>query len=240
MGFYSYKTSDMDIPIAADAADIGADLPVLFWVQPDGRAPIIAHGYRGFGRFGGVDVHDWIALENFPGARDLDRDTRIDIGVALESAEALVDAGGNAWCWLAPEPLKEAIGLRGFHHYMAPIDELGGRTPNDLVEEGVLTRIPLREHYRRIMEGRGALPGNGFREVKLTFDPDRAMDYDGLPAAEFDEHQGYFYGEEDADTLREQYLALTVIQNRYWLEPRGMSSFEEAFAVEAPTAPSPR
>ncbi|USD58875.1 hypothetical protein J4N45_10070 [Vibrio sp. SCSIO 43140] len=63
MGFFSWKTADTRGSIWNKFTN---KCRPVYLLQPDGKEPIFEPAYEGYGRFGGVDAHAWLALNNLP------------------------------------------------------------------------------------------------------------------------------------------------------------------------------
>lgn len=188
MGFFSWLTCDTGESIAN--VHSGRPTRTVYLLQPGGLPPIREDAYDGYGEFGGVDAHVWLARANRHMIRRpqaevdaLDDEALRAIGIALDCGNYYVDSedGSRHSVFHASARLIDPS-IR--HHgvtYDVPIAHFGGRTANELVAEGrlVATRFDC--------------------DVALKFSHDPNAVHEDLPPSASCPDQGFFYGDGDDD-----------------------------------------
>ena len=178
MGFFSWLTADTKESIRNIHA---GDCRTVYLLQPGTKPNIEELMYGGYGIFGGVDAYEWLAEMN------MDKDTLKQIkdtdklreyGIELEFGRYYVDKNtGTKWAYrLCMGDVKPFGGS-----YIDIIDEYG-KSPNDLIEEGIWEERPV-----------GELLNDGREYYPLKFSFDKNAVYEDLPASGTDPAQGFFY-----------------------------------------------
>lgn len=182
MGFFSWLTADTNESIRNRYT--GEHLTV-YLLQPGNQPPIREDAYEGYGVFGGVDAHDWLARQNLSAEKLAglsDEQVRM-LGVSLGCGNYYVDSvtgrkisifhwGGDI---IDPEIAYYPVS------YEQPLADFDGKKPNELIAEGRLVATPY--------------PCD--RPLKFSFHPNAR--YEDLPASKDCPDQGYFDADEDED-----------------------------------------
>lgn len=143
-----------------------------YLLRPGGAAPLYTPFYAGNGCFGGIDAHEWFAIENLPmslqegmTADDLAiAGMMLDIGVFYQCL-----LGGGRWIeQKAPLRLDVEEFQEGPDQALAAY---GGKTPAELVREGAWEALPLKT----------LLPVQ--YPIKIAQNP--AATYERMPAPQF-------------------------------------------------------
>lgn len=187
MGFFSWLTADVEESIA----NVYSARPVktVFLLQPGGRAPIREDAYEGYGIFGGVDAHEWLARENLHAEllSTLSQEDLRGVGVTLDVGEYLEDvATGAKFAIFHREP--QIIDPTITYYNIGYDQNLPGyeKSPNELIAEGVLVRKSFDV------------------SVPLKFSFNEKAVWEDLPASRSCPDQGYFYDDEGGDDLEDE------------------------------------
>ena len=174
MGFFSWKTADTEEPIRNIHT---GEHRTVFLLQPSGYFPIREDEYEGYGVFGGVSAHEWLARHNFP-REELPKDSKLIrlMGIQLDCGTYCHDreTGTN---WIISYPFHP----KGFKHFAGKYDEVIpelGKTPNDLIREGRFVTYPVSNLFPIRYP------------LKFSFNPHAV--YEELPPSKTTECQGYF------------------------------------------------
>ncbi|HAS6097089.1 TPA: hypothetical protein I7145_20910, partial [Vibrio vulnificus] len=83
MGFFSWKTCDSKESISNVYS--GRQVRTVYLLQPHGQKPLQENAYEGYGIFGGLNAHVWLAKANLDKniASGMDDETLRIIGVYL-------------------------------------------------------------------------------------------------------------------------------------------------------------
>ncbi len=138
MGMFSFKTADDKISIPEGSAPV-------YLLMPDGKPNIREPSYSGYGMFGGVDVFTWLAQANvdkeiLEGMSE-EKVRTLGIGLSVGDLYKHVETGRLWSIFQNYRALnKEATHFEG--NFGAVMPEYG-KSPNDLIEEGLLEEVPL-------------------------------------------------------------------------------------------------
>jgi len=176
MGFFSWLTADSKESIKNAYTD---QFRPVYLLQPDGEPPILEPAYEGYGEFGGIDAHIWLAKHNMESdeLEGLSNDMIRQYGILLDVGTYYLDfKTGISWgCSKHVRSLK--IGLHAFPRFDQII--INGQTPTELIESGRWVRKPFAELVCVI-------------QYPLKFSFDEKAIYEELPASERCPDQGYF------------------------------------------------
>lgn len=171
MGMFSWKTSDTKQSIR-----VGSSRPV-YLLQPGDLPAIEEPCYQGYGEFGGVDAHVWLARMNVPAAKDMDHESQRLMGIAIEFGGVLKDVESGDF-WHIINDCRCLVPGRFFAgRYDDPIPDLGGASANDLVADKRLVKHNICD----LMAIR----------YPLKFSFNSSADYESLPAAVECPDQGF-------------------------------------------------
>ncbi len=177
MGFFSWLTADTRDSIANSSSQ--RPTRTVYLLQPDGKEPIREDEYEGYGVFGGVDAHVWLARQNIPVERlkGLSEEEIRDMGVTLDCGDYYIDTqdGSKHAIFHAASALIDPEIKVHPVTYDTPIAHFGGATGNELLASGRLIR-------RRFTV-----------EKPLKFSHNASAKYEDLSASPDCEDQGYFY-----------------------------------------------
>ena len=191
MGFFSWITADTNESIPAYASGLGK---TVYLLQPKGEPPIKEEEYEGYGEFGGVDAHEWVARRNVPAKRLAglsDEEVRL-VGISLHNGGYYLDSetGAKLSIFHFGHDVIDPEIKAHYGTYNNPVRGYGGKTANELIKE---SRLVSQAHEI-------ALP------LKFSFSPDAV--YEDLPASKDCPDQGFFYGadgdeddEDDGDVI---------------------------------------
>lgn len=175
MGFFSWKTSDTDRSIPSRYSD--RETFTVHMITEDGRV-FTEEDYEGYGKFGGKDIYELIAELNglcLNGDTDQKRSAAIDLlfKTSITNGEITFEQGKDFIRW----------------------DDLlvgqGGKTPNDLLDQGWERIYP--NGYGDFNEA----AKQGIKLPKLVEDVD--CEFDDYDYPENCEFQGYFYYDDGDD-----------------------------------------
>jgi hypothetical protein len=180
MGFYSFKTADTKQSIPN--VHSGRDIRTVYLLQPEGKPHIVETAYDGYGDFGGVNVHTWLAEAN---AKALGYDTSklseqdvFLLGVSLDCGHVCEDTQTGEFWHIFSDARTLIPGHFAALRYDEVIPELGD-SANNLLESGRLVSRDISD----VVE----VP------YPLKFSFDKNAVYEDLPASESCPFQGYFY-----------------------------------------------
>ena len=168
MGFFSYNTADTNESIPSVYA--GSDVPnagrTVYLLQPNGQAPIKEEAYEGYGRFGGVGIHEWLEKMN---------------GAGTGAFYFFNEKDNVFYCCkmhLSASVLRNAIDVGDaqvieFDDYSSVLDN--GKTPNDCIRDDEWVEREITAKY----------------PLKFSFNPQAV--YEDLSASSPCQYQGYFY-----------------------------------------------
>ncbi|MFW6046761.1 MAG: hypothetical protein ACOCP4_03115 [Candidatus Woesearchaeota archaeon] len=155
-------------------------------MQPDGKEPIYEPEYDGYGNFGGVDAHEWLALNNLPKdvLMKLDKDENLkslrSAGIDLSFGKIFKDKEtGKLWTVFRKSFLS--LMNKDIEHFTGTYSEIIpeiGKTPNELIENGRFIKFPVNEFIRI--------------KKPLKFSFNENAKYEELPASKDCPNQGYF------------------------------------------------
>jgi len=184
MGFFSWLTADTKEPVANVHSRHPNGKRTPYLLQPNGKPPIGGTPYEGYGEIGGVDAYEWLAQINGLGNDRMS-------GINIEHSSYYEDKNtGDLWEFHGvPEAFRRRIGKEikkiggGKGTYATPMDELGGKSANDMIQSGqwISHEIKNMAEY----------------QIKISYNP-KAV-YEELPPSETDPNQGHFYSDEEIE-----------------------------------------
>lgn len=200
MGFFSWRTADTKLPIANNSYNDGMCRPV-FLLQPGGKEPIMERSYSGYGRFGGIDAYEWLAVSNLTKEQisevtgksfdDVSPNDLREIGIQLESGSYLEDPITELKFTVFHESGLLNLIDKSFKHfdgnYSTPIPLFGNKSANELRDSG---RVVSRKYSEL-----------GLVKHPLKFSFDSNAKYEDLPASKIDPSQGHFLERNDVARL---------------------------------------
>jgi hypothetical protein len=180
MGFFSWKTSDTKRSIANVYS--GRKTFTVHMITENGMV-FTEEEYQGYGVFGGKDIYELIAEMN-----NLDYDKNNDNGARSAAIDLLFETHiTNGERTYKQGTSKDAR----FFNWETPLEEEGGKTPNQLVAEG------WKQVYPNGYGDWNKAAKNGIKIPKLVTKLPKADDWkagwEKLPYPENCEDQGYFY-----------------------------------------------
>lgn len=189
MGFFSWKTSCNKATIWNNNTD---RCKPVYLLERNGQPNIKEPSYDGYGVFGGVNVHDWLARNNAHLLPHIDLDTASEaeihmIGIGMDVGNVYRDTQTQT-LW---HVFHDSRALVPGKHFAGRFDEVIpelGQSANDLIENGRLERLDIKD----VLMERGE-----FYPLKFSFDPNAR--YEALPASEACPNQGYFGWGDDLD-----------------------------------------
>lgn len=180
MGCFSWRTADTDESIGVALSGHPNAGRTVYLLQPGGEAPIQEYSYDGYGSFGGVDAHEWLAKHNLSQKvwRGMDEDSTRCLGISLESESVLVDPQTGA-IWSIYDDHRDIVGGFYFDGRWNEIMPGYDQSPNALMESGRLVSTPICDLF----------------EIKfpLKFSFSREARYEDLPASRVCADQGFFF-----------------------------------------------
>lgn len=167
MGFFSYNTADTNESIPSVYA--GSDVPnagrTVYLLQPNGKAPIKEEAYEGYGRFGGVGIHEWLEKMNGAGTGSrffFSNTENIFYCCNVHASPSVVSQ--------SIEGVPKVIGFDSYESLLP-----NGKTPNDCIRDGDWEDREITPKY----------------PLKFSFNPQAV--YENLPASTPCRYQGFFY-----------------------------------------------
>ncbi|ARM86159.1 hypothetical protein [Marinobacter salarius] len=187
MGKYSFKRAEDGKSIPS--VHSGLPMQPHYLIQPNGQPPIVETAYDGYGRWGGIDLFEWLAKTNaeslglnFSGFH---KSMIRGIGELLHKGDALEDTRNGSIWWVGKRnPVHALVTQHVPVNYDDYCHALGG-TPNEMIDAGLLRERPVRDII--------GLP----YPIKISANKDAI--YEHLPASGDCEHLGYFYPNEVDD-----------------------------------------
>jgi hypothetical protein len=179
MGFFSWHTSDTKKSIANKYS--GRKMFAVYMITENGMV-FTETDYEGYGVFGGKDIYELIAEMNKLPFKNKDEARSKPIDLLFEThitnGERTYKQGHD----------KDAR----FFNWETPLNEEGGKTPNQLIGEG------WKKVYPNGYNDWNKAASNGIKLPKLVQKlPKKGVDWKGfwnsLPYPENCEAQGYFY-----------------------------------------------
>jgi hypothetical protein len=180
MGFFSWTTSDSRKSIR-NVRSIGCK--TVYLLQPNGAPPIEEPAYNGYGVFGGVDAHVWLARMNLPkeSLAGLTDSQLRSAGIDMDCGNLLrIKKDGKLYgVFHGASNIYKAMGIdvecfKG--RWSDPIPAFG-MSPNQMIDAGLAEAINVLSVYAI--------------RYPLKFSFDRNAKYEDLPAAGTDPNQGF-------------------------------------------------
>lgn len=186
MGFFSWKTSDTGRSVSNAYSNRGT-FPV--WVVSKCGKVLYEDNYDGYGVFGGKDIFDFIAELN----------PQLEIPEGVEPRQAIIDLIYETDLSNGKVTYKQSHSLRegDFRSWQDPIEAAGGKTANQLMEEG------FKQVYPRGYGDFGICAESGLSMPKIfEYEPDyEAPDwlnkFNKIQYPEDCEGQGYWYDDDE-------------------------------------------
>lgn len=149
----------------------------MYLLQPGGQPPIPEYGYEGYGHFGDIDAHLWLARKNVPNADALNRDTLVSLGIGLDVGRAFIDTETDT-IWSVFHDHRLLIGGKFFAGTFNEVIAELGMSGNEAMKQRRLYQVPVKQLAMLRYP------------LKFSFNPNAV--YESLPAAKICETQGFF------------------------------------------------
>jgi len=175
MGFFSWKTSDTKETIWNRYTN---NCRGVYLLCPDGKH-IYEPAYEGYGVFGGVDAHVWLAEHNLD-TSGMSEEQKRNAGINLFCGDYYLEKEtGIKWVYGS----TMIDGSKSFKGNFETVQDEFSMTPNQAISSGLLEKRPIAELF----------------DIKypLKFSFNKKAKYDELPAAEDDDRQGYWDGSQE-------------------------------------------
>lgn len=180
MGFFSWTTADTNESVSNTFAE--RPTRTVYLLQPNGEQPIRERNYEGYGVFGGIDVHDWLAERNAESlgldVNEMDIEARRMVGIALSVGTCLKDERtGDIW-----HVFHDARSVVPGHYFPDTYGEVIpalGAPANQLIASGRLTVQMIKD----VVKAPYPLKFSFLAEAR----------YEDLPESDICPYQGYFY-----------------------------------------------
>lgn len=180
MGFFSWRCAKTGKSIP-NMHSGRASRPV-YVLQPGKQGNVRADAYDGYGVFAGIDMHEWLAVQNaealgldIGGVDDFER-ARI-LGIKMAMGDVLVNPKtGDRWSII--DDARPLVGGNFFPGNYAEIIPIYGLSANDCVKQGILEKVAISD----LIE----IPF----PIKLSFED---VPYESVGASEPCPNQGFFY-----------------------------------------------
>ncbi|EJG2034207.1 hypothetical protein ACFM0N_004155 [Vibrio parahaemolyticus] len=183
MGFFSWKTCDSKESISNVYS--GRQVRTVYLLQPHGQKPLQENAYEGYGIFGGVNAHVWLAKANLDKniASGMDDETLRIIGVYLSCGfDFYRDKNKQVYACSDEVMVIEALGLFDF-----PIVKINSYDEMFTVD-GVSGTMEQHEWNGRLTK---QTPPSIAYPLKFSFNENAR--YEAYSASEACDKQGYFY-----------------------------------------------
>lgn len=185
MGFYSFLTADTKESIPVSASERFDGRPV-YLLQPNGLPPIEEPEYEGYGVFGGVDCHCWIASNNAHLLRSDAPVSELEMqiaGIMMTVGTLLLHVPTNTYHSVFHS--ASSI-MRDVPHYPVNYETIipcFGKTANQMLATGEFKSVPVHE------------VADIKYPLKFSFNKDAV--YEDLPPSGHCAAQGIYYDDED-------------------------------------------
>jgi hypothetical protein len=188
MGFFSWNTADTQESIANSHSEHENANRTIYLLQPNGLDSIVEREYEGYGMFNNTDAYVWLGVNNFED-EILDAiltcsDNEEDFLDKVRSLAISVNLGHyfediNTGETFAYNDSQYFEGMQPFNGSYADVMDNYGKTPNELVKEGIWVEKSFTE----------MITINN--PLKFSYDKDAV--YEDLPASTDCRFQGFFY-----------------------------------------------
>lgn len=187
MGFFSWTTADKQESIANIHSNHPNKSRTVYLLQPEGAQPIAEAQYDGYGVFGGIDAYEWLANNNFSEkmiqkAIDNNIDVR-NLGITALFGKYFTDRNDGEKFFFSYDDHNIFEDLTPFVGDYATIQPKYGKTPNELIKEGVWVECDFSEFL--------------YITKPLKFSHDKFAKYEDFPKSEICPKQGFFYSEDE-------------------------------------------
>lgn len=176
MGFFSWNTADTKEQIRNIHSSNPS--PTVYMLVPNG-IPYEESAYEGYGSFGGKDSYELVCDINMPEYIHKNVEFRRAMGCALDMGDFCYDQATDKYYSFHYHELFDWV--LPFEGNFGTIQPEYGKTPNDLVDEGIWIKVPIRD---KILGDKEYLP------LKFSFNKDAV--YKDLPGSKDDQYQGFF------------------------------------------------